>query len=75
MLSQADSRGKEVIKPEEGEFNLFHKIIKWNSQDEQVIAKHVFGKDKWVKRYLSIKEKVESLDFPNTRTGPSGGFK
>ena len=26
------------------------------------------GKDKWVKRYLSTKEKAECLDFPNTRT-------
>ena len=68
ILSQMDSSGKEAIEPEEGEDNLFHGILNWNKMDEEVITKHVFGEDKWVKRCLSIKEKAECLDFPNTRT-------
>lgn len=46
VLSQTDSMGTDVIEPEEGEFNSFHGILKWNRRDGQVIAKHVFGKDK-----------------------------
>ena len=36
--------------------------------DEEVVANTSLKKNKWVKRYLSTKEKAECLDFPNTRT-------
>jgi len=68
VLSQIDSRGMEVVEPEEGEANTFHGVLKWGKRDDLVTAKHVFGKDKWVQRYLSTQEKAESLDFPSTRT-------
>ena len=68
MLSQIDTSGKEVGEPKDGEPNSFHGILNWKFRNDLVIAKHVFGDNKWVQRYLSTKEKAEFLDFLNTRT-------
>ena len=68
VLCQTDSSGKEVGEPNDGEPNSFHGILNWKCRNDLVTAKHVFGENKWVQRHLSIKEKAESLDFPNTRT-------
>ena len=68
VLCQTNSRGKEVTEPTDGEPNSFHGILKLKYRNDLVIAKHVFGENKWVQRHLSTKEKAESLDFPNTRT-------
>ena len=66
-LSQIGMIGKEVSEPKEGENNPLYGILKWNRMDNRVIARQIFRDNKWAQRYLSIKEKAECLDFPNTR--------
>ena len=60
VLSQTDSSGKEATEPEEGKENSFHGILNWNKMDKEVVTRHVFGNDKWVKRYL-----VKTITHPS----------